>query len=43
MKKKYVKFIDNGGYTLFPLFMILVVEIVTIGSWILIGITFFYC
>ena len=41
MKKKYVDFIDNGGYTLFPLFMILVVEIVTIGSWILIGITFF--
>ena len=43
MKKKYVDFIDNGGYMLFPLFMILVVEIITIGSWILIGITFFYC
>lgn len=41
MKKKYVKFIDNGGFVLFPVSGLLVIGAVAIGAQILIGITLF--
>lgn len=41
MKKKYVEFIDNGGFVLFPVSGLLVVGAVAIGAQILIGITLF--
>lgn len=37
MKKKYVKFIDNGGFVLFPVSGLLVIGAVAIGAQILIG------
>ena len=41
MRKKYVEFIDNGGFVLFPVSGLLVVVAVAIGTQILIGITLF--
>lgn len=35
MKKKYVKFIDNGGFVLFPVSGLLVIGAVAIGAQIL--------
>lgn len=37
MKKKYVKFIDNGGFVLFPVSGLLVIGAVAIGAQILSG------